>query len=68
LALSRIGETPLLIALATVKTGSLRHSAVLVLRRHRMKFSPFLRTRNEYIVNEPLAINDGLFIEPALPA
>ncbi|RTE55497.1 heme-binding protein [Arenibacter aquaticus] len=70
LALSRIGETEPIIALADSENRSLRIAAVLVLRRlqneHIVKF---LSDSDEYIVTEAArAINDDWSIESALPA
>jgi len=70
LALSRIGETAPIIALADSKNRSLRIAAVLVLRRLQNEhLALFLRDQDEYIVTEAArAINDDWSIEPALPA
>lgn len=70
LALSRIGETAPIIALADSKNRSLRIAAVLVLRRlQNEQLALFLRDQDEYIVTEAArAINDDWSIEPALPA
>ena len=70
LALSRIGEVELIVALANNPDKSLRTAAVLVLRRlSSEKVSIFLNDKDEYIATEAArAINDDLSIEPALPA
>ncbi len=70
LALSRIGETDPIIALANHQDPELRLAAVLVLRRlGNEKVAIFLQDESEYIVAEAArAINDDWSIEAALPA
>ncbi len=70
LALSRIGETQLIVALAENPNKALRTAAVLVLRRLRSdKIAIFLNDSDEYIITEAArAINDDLSIPTALPA
>tara|TARA_R110000868_G_scaffold161699_4_gene392494 strand:+ start:9555 stop:12974 length:3420 start_codon:yes stop_codon:yes gene_type:complete len=70
LALTRIGESAPIIALAESNNRSLRIAAVLVLRRlQHEKLALFLKDQDEYIVTEAArAINDDWSIEPALPA
>ncbi|WP_337043293.1 DUF7133 domain-containing protein [Emticicia sp. 17c] len=70
LALSRIGKSEPLIALANSSSKALRTAAVLVLRRLKdPNIAVFLNDADEYIVAEAArAINDDLSIEGALPA
>ncbi|WP_419212195.1 HEAT repeat domain-containing protein [Maribacter sp. X9] len=70
LALSRIGKTEPILALANNENRSLRLAAVLVLRKlQEPKIDVFLSDSDEYIVTETArAINDDWSIEPALPA
>ena len=70
LALSRIGVTDPIIALADHPQKELRIVAVLILRRlGNEKVSLFLKDKDEYIVTEAArAINDDWSIEAALPA
>src|SRR5690606_17132526 len=70
LALSRVGETEPIVALAESDSRSLRIAAVLVLRRLKNdQIALFLKDKDEYIVTEAArAINDDLSIEGALPA
>lgn len=70
LALSRIGKSEPMIALADNPNRSLRIAAVLVLRRMQdAGVAKFLNDPDEYIVAEAArAINDDWSIEPALPA
>jgi len=70
LALSRIGKTEPIVALASSKNRSLRIAAVLVLRRMQdPEVAKFLNDSDEYIVTEAArAINDDWSIEEALPA
>lgn len=70
LALSRIGKTDPIIALADSDNRSLRIAAVLVLRRLQNEhIVQFLSDTDEYIVTEAArAINDDWSIESALPA
>jgi quinoprotein glucose dehydrogenase len=70
LALSRIGQTEPIIALANNTDPALRLAAVLVLRRMKNEnVKLFLRDTDEYIVAEAArAINDDESISAALPA
>ncbi|WP_209405426.1 HEAT repeat domain-containing protein [Pseudozobellia sp. WGM2] len=69
LALTRIGKTEPLVALADNENKSLRIAAVLVLRRlENEQVKMFLNDKDEYIVTEAArAINDDWSIEEALP-
>ncbi len=70
LALSRIGKTKSIAALANSENRSLRIAAVLVLRRIQSpEVAVYLNDPDEYIVTEAArAINDDWSIEEALPA
>ena len=70
LALSRIGQTEPIVALANHPNRSLRIAAVLVLRRlSNEKVALFLKDNDEYIATEAArAINDDYSIPAALPA
>jgi len=70
LALSRIGKTDAIVALANNPNRGLRIAAVLVLRRLQdAQVALFLNDEDEYIVTEAArAINDDWSIEKALPA
>ena len=70
LALSRIGKTEAIVALANNPNRGLRIAAVLVLRRLQdAQVALFLNDEDEYIVTEAArAINDDWSIEEALPA
>ncbi|SHJ84118.1 HEAT repeat domain-containing protein [Pseudozobellia thermophila] len=69
LALTRIGKTEPIVALADNEDRSLRIAAVLVLRRlENPEVKRFLNDADEYIVTEAArAINDDWSIEEALP-
>ncbi|MFT5570744.1 MAG: quinoprotein glucose dehydrogenase [Cyclobacteriaceae bacterium] len=69
LALSRIGDTEPIIALAKNENRSLRLAALLVLRRlQHPQVALFLEDKDEYLVTEAArAINDDWSIESALP-
>lgn len=70
LALSRIGKTEPIVALANNENRSLRIAGVLVLRRLQdAAVANFLSDKDEFIVAEAArAINDDWSIEAALPA
>ena len=70
LALSRIGKTEAIVALADNPNRGLRIAAVLVLRRLQdAQVALFLNDEDEYLVTEAArAINDDWSIEKALPA
>lgn len=70
LALSRIGKTEPILALANHEDKSLRLAAVLILRKLKEpEITVFLSDTDEYIVTETArAINDDWSIEAALPA
>jgi putative membrane-bound dehydrogenase-like protein len=70
LALSRIGKSEPMLALADNEDKSLRLAAVLVLRKlQEPRISVFLSDKDEYIVTETArAINDDWSIAGALPA
>ncbi len=70
LALTRIGHSEPIVALAKSESKALRTAAVLILRRWaHVQISLFLNDKDEYIVTEAArAINDDMSIPEALPA